>query len=253
MSPIEPPAAQRALMRAISPDRLTTYQHAAAQAGQDVLDLYLWDRDTAAAALADIAILEVAMRNAMHTALAGIAGRPDWYAVDIGLDDRSLKAITAAWSRLPDVQRTPGRVVAQLMFGFWRDLLERGGSRGAGPLRTQANYDDLWRQGLYRAFPGGRLEARAAGEQWTRTWTLDVVKEVHALRNRAAHHEPLVNGLPMPGENRRIGIDRGHESCQRLAAILDRDLAAWLATNSQLQARLGNRPTAGHAAPAAGP
>ena len=74
------------------------------------------------------------------------------------------------------------------MFGFWRDLLERGGSRGAGPLRTQANYDDIWRQGLYRAFPGGRLEARAAGEQWTRTWTLDVVKEVHALRNRAAHH-----------------------------------------------------------------
>jgi hypothetical protein len=210
VSSIQQPAARQSLMRAISPDRLSTYQWAAARAGQDVLDLYLWDRDTAAAALADIAVLEAAMCNAMHASLATMSGRPDWYRLDIGLDDRSVKAITGAWNRLPEPQRTPAASSPNSCSASGRDLLERGGTRGAGPLRTQANYDDIWRQGLYRTFPGGRLESRASGEQWTRTWAPDVVKEVHALRNRRrppratrqrpahARREPQVRHPPRP-------------------------------------------------------
>lgn len=82
-----------ALIKAISPNRLTTYQSASFTSQCDVLDLYVWDRDLAAAAMADIAILEVAMRNAMSKVLEQVAGRADWYAVDIGLDNRSLRAV----------------------------------------------------------------------------------------------------------------------------------------------------------------
>ncbi|MEV4637652.1 hypothetical protein AB0J80_09900 [Actinoplanes sp. NPDC049548] len=231
-----------ALEKAISPDRLHTYRSEAASRGCDHLDLYVWDRDTAAAAMADIAILEVAMRNAMNDALARLAGRPDWYSVELGLDDRSLKAVAKAWVEVPPARRTPGRVVAQLMFGFWRNLLEVGGHYGAGPRRQQARYETLWVREISKAFPGGRAEARTTGGQFTRAWTLGVVKEVHALRNRAAHHEPLVKGFPMPGENRRLALQQGLDACLKLSRLLDRDLAGWLSANSQLAQALTRAP-----------
>ncbi|HVY11459.1 MAG TPA: hypothetical protein VHB18_15065, partial [Mycobacteriales bacterium] len=149
------PQERLALENAISPIRLQTYRTAAAAASCDDIELYLWDRDLAAAAIADIAILEVALRNAMNSVLAQLAGQPDWYAVDIGLDNRSLTAVAKAWNEVPAARRTPGRVVAQLMFGFWRNLLEAGGDVGAGPLKRRVHYEDLWRAGLQRAFPGG--------------------------------------------------------------------------------------------------
>jgi hypothetical protein len=235
-----PDPQRAALERAISPDRLGTYQNAARATGRDALELYVWDRDVAAGAMADIAVLEVAMRNAMNGALTRRANRPDWYAADIGLDNRSLQAVAKAWGEVPESRRSPGRVVAQLMFGFWRNLLESGGVVGAGPLKRTVNYEDLWRSDLHLAFRGGRAVAKGEGSQFTRTWTLDIVKNVHALRNRAAHHEPLLNGIPIPGENRRITAADGSAACFMLARLLDRDLASWLSSNSRLEsARLG--------------
>lgn len=176
------PEQRRALSEAISPDRLATYQGAARAGGVDVLELYLWDRDLAAAALADIAVVEVALRNAMDTGLAELARGEDWYAVD------------------------------------------------------------LWRGGMHRAFLGGRAEAASVGRRSTRTWTLGVVNPVIALRNRAAHHELLVNGFPLPGESRRLSAQESHQACLRLARILNRDLASWLQNHSQLAERLSQRP-----------
>lgn len=229
---------REALLRAISPDRVAGYSRVAERLGVDVLALYLWDRDLAAAAVADIAILEIAMRNAMSRHLSTRADRADWYAAEIGLDDRSRLTITKAWNQVPTATRTPGRVIAQLMFGFWRDLLEAGGHVGAGPLRRATDYESLWRSHLHRAFPGGRAVAAAESAQFTRVWTLGIVREVHALRNRVAHHEPLVNGLPIPGENRRISASQCWDSCARLAALLDRDLHGWFVSNSRLATTL---------------
>ncbi|MWV48957.1 hypothetical protein GRS96_06650 [Rathayibacter sp. VKM Ac-2803] len=206
--------------------------------------LYLWDRDVAAAAMADIAILEVALRNAMSEALERRAGRPDWYSEDVGLDNRSLAAPSRAWQDVPANRRTPGRVVAQLMFGFWRNLLESGGDIGTGPLRRPVSYETLWRDDLHTAFPGGRAVAASEGAHYTRTWTLRVLKDIHALRNRAAHHEPILTGIPLPGEGRRISAGQGSRACLTLASILDRDLASWLRGNSRLADALAAEPTA---------
>src|SRR5664279_3611671 len=150
-------AERAARERAISTDRLTTYRRAAAAAGCDVLDLYLWDREAAAAVLADIAILEVALRNAMHNVLTAHYLREDWYASDVPLDDRSRRALVQAWERLGKDQRTPGRVVARLMFGFWSGLLDAGGHNGL----FKCDYEQLFRDVLRLAFPGGPPEARA--------------------------------------------------------------------------------------------
>lgn len=240
------PAERAALLKAVSADRLGTYV-AAAKSG-DPLALYLWDRDLAVAVLRDVAILEVALRNAMHAALSTQAGRDDWYAVDIGLDSRSQDAVVAAWSKLPAARRTPGRVVAQLMFGFWRNLLEAGGHAGKGPLQRRCDYELLWRNGLNKAFPGGKADARRAAGHFTRPTTLVTVSAVHALRNRAAHHEPLVDGYPLPGQKDSAGVPvrltvrDGHGECLKLARLLDRDLASWMGRASRVPALLAVRP-----------
>ena len=93
----------------------------------------------------------------------------------------------------------------------------------------------LWRKGLDKTFSNGRQYARAVEERWTRKYALDIVKTVHALRNRVAHHEPLVNGIPLPGENRRIALENATQACFALAMILDRDLHAWLMDNSKMK------------------
>lgn len=77
----------------------------------------------------------------------------------------------------------------------------------------------------------------------------DVVKRIHALRNRVSHHEPLLDGVKMPGEgNRRITLSQAHRASVMLAKCLDRDLGAWFERTSQLRTlilldpRVGKRP-----------
>jgi hypothetical protein len=68
------------------------------------------------------------------------------------------------------------------------------------------------------------------------------------LRNRAAHHEPLVGGFPLNGQKDRHGnpmrlsVRQGHEAYLRLAQMIDRDLGAWLTNNSTVPALLAAKP-----------
>lgn len=234
-----------ALDQAISVDRFGTYLRAGGGDHGRARALYLWDRDVASAVLADVAIVEVALRNALDDALVRMHGR-HWYTHDIGLDDRSRTKLANAWRDLPRARRTPGRVVAQLMLGFWVDLLDSGGTVGREPQQWDVHYDDLWRAGLARAFPGGRVEASALGARFSRSWTHQQVRTVQALRNRAAHHEPLVNGVPLPGQRQsgrpRISVREGHQACLLVLRMIDRDLGDWAYEQSRVPTELARRP-----------
>jgi len=103
----------------------------------------------------------------------------------------------AARSRVADAKDTlqlvnrplePGRIVAELSFGFWERLLAHG---PPGKL----NYEmALWRPAIHRAFPNSRLRR------------VDVHKRfpgLRDLRNRIAHHEPIF-GRPLAIEYQTI-------------------------------------------------
>lgn len=63
----------------------------------------------------------------------------------------------------------PGKVVAELNFGFWRYLLT-------------ARYEaSLWTPALRHCFPIGLA----------RSTVYDPVENINAFRNRVAHHEPI--------------------------------------------------------------
>ncbi|MDP5228214.1 MULTISPECIES: hypothetical protein [Arthrobacter] len=234
-------AHSQALDIAVTPIRMGTYLAAAQQDATLARDFYVWDRDIAAAFLADIAIVEVALRNAMDVQLVKAYGA-DWYSQDIGLDSPSRSKLAQAWDRLPQARRTHGHLVAGLMFGFWRGLLEPGGYVGKEPQRFHFSHEGLWNSVLSKAFRGGRLVAAADGSQFTRSWTLGVVSIVHAVRNRAAHHEPFVSGFPLPGQQTRLQIQDGHDACLKLTGLLDRDLADWMRNTSSLPGLIGTRP-----------
>jgi hypothetical protein len=242
-----PPRQTAALIRAISPDRLAMYLSAASGDQDRAVALYLWDRDLAAAMFSDIAILEVALRNALNDALNSTYG-PEWYTKDIGLDDRSRAALAAAWNPMPKAIRTQGRLVSRLMFGFWEQLLNTGGYVGKEPQAFKMNYEDLWRAGLSQAFRGGRHEARAAQARFSRDWTSGIVVAVKAIRNRAAHHEPFLLGVPLPGQKDqhghplRLSASEAHEKYMQLGRMLDRSLAQWLRKTSTVADLIVARP-----------
>lgn len=206
--------------------------------------------------LADIAILEVALRNSMHEAAAAVWGS-HWYAsINVPLDDRTSNNLNRAWGHLhasvrnrPDDPDVPGRLIAQCMFGFWTNLLDAGSYVGKEPRRYEVDYEALWLQAFKSAFPGGRAEARAQRHttsasvpNFTREWTHSVCKTVNELRNRVAHHEPIINGFPLNGQRARKSAAEGHDVCMTLARMIDRDLGKWLSMNSTVPGMLASRP-----------
>lgn len=270
-SPTQPSDPHADLLSSISPPRFQTFLAAASGDTVRAGELYVWNRDLSVAILADIAVLEVALRNAMHDQ-ASAAWGTHWYAdPNVTLDERSSRQLAASWKFLhqsikqrPTDTDVPGRVVAQCMFGFWTNLLDAGSHISAPPRRVTVNYDLLWDAAFKGAFPGGRTEARAQRRQllaqlptgapqsailrirqsvnFTRSWVHGVCKNVNDLRNRVAHHEPLVNGFPLNGQHQRMSAADGHEQIRLLARMLDRRLATWIDQNSTVPALLQQRP-----------
>jgi len=73
------PEQAAALTHAISADRLNTYLRLTDRDVERATALYIWNRDLSLAILADIAIVEVALRNALHMQLSATWGER-WYA-----------------------------------------------------------------------------------------------------------------------------------------------------------------------------
>ncbi|MEV6461489.1 Abi family protein [Streptomyces albidoflavus] len=250
---IQPTAAQLKLMEPlISRPRLAPYLTAAG-APAAAMELYLWNVRLAAAFTEVIALAEIILRNAMAEQLAAAYG-PTWYARSDLFDDRTIRGFQSTWRgiTMPSDPGTgkpatktlrsipAGKMVAESTFGCWVNLLDKGGTRGDGPYRQNVDYDStLWRKALHRAFPnsGGK-----------RATVFTTASHVRSLRNRAAHHEPLLDGLPLTGQTdrrgrpRRLSLPDAHQEVLRLVEYVDKDVAAWLTQSSRVPQALAVRP-----------
>ncbi|HAF71883.1 MAG TPA: hypothetical protein DCL06_02035 [Corynebacterium variabile] len=166
--------------------------------------LYGRDRRLAAAFFQDISILEIALRNAIDRALSDRSGAL-WFASSrMNRDARTTRQLCHAWVRIPDGFRQHpehsgtirGRLISTCMFGLWVSILDSGGGTGLPEPRDLARHDEIRdRELLFAAFPGGQLVAtaeRGAAGTLTRSWIHEQVRKIHPLRNRVAHHEPLI-------------------------------------------------------------
>jgi hypothetical protein len=169
------------LERRISAERFAPYRAATSGDLGRALRRYEQNTEISAAFWAVLSDLEVVVRNAMHERLSAWSvsqyGRPDWYrdrgrifSAQTAADIRGARRHAAAGGRT----ESPGRIIAELPFGFWRFLLSRRYERS------------LWLPCLRDAFPGIRGRGM-------RRDVHDAMRDLHLLRNRIAHHEPIHN------------------------------------------------------------
>lgn len=159
------------LEEVISLERLSTYLRASNGNKQIALKLYLWNSEISAAFYLPLQGLEVALRNALHSALSRKYGNGHWYDM-APIDARAQEMVAKAKT---EVQRShgivnPPHVVAELSFGFWLSLLNR------------QYHQTLWIPVLGKAFPNAHK---------SRAEINDALSPLRTLRNRIAHHEPI--------------------------------------------------------------
>lgn len=215
MAADEPDAAP--IAAALSPERLAPYLRATGGDLNAAVRLYEWNLAVSGALYEALGILEVVLRNALSTQLTAhhgtLAGQ--WYNDPLGvLSGLAHEDIAAARRRVRKLRRpeTPGRVVAELSFGFWKFLLAK---------RYEAT---LWTGYLRHAFPNLQPQSR--------TVVYRALDELHTVRNRIAHHEPI--------HSRDLTADT--LTIYRLLDWIDADVRAWAVSLSRLQPIIAARP-----------
>lgn len=201
----------------ISPERLAPYLRASGSDLTAAIRLYEWNLAVSGALYEALGILEVVLRNALSTQLAAHHGTLPGHWYDDPLDVLSEFAhedIAVARRRLRKLRRpeTPGRMVAELSFGFWKFTLAK---------RYEAT---LWTGYLRHAFPHLQPQSRAT--------VYRALDALHTVRNRIAHHEPI--------HSRDLTADT--LAISHVLDWIDRDVRAWAVTISRLQSTIATRP-----------
>ncbi|MEU1178064.1 hypothetical protein ABZ464_10500 [Streptomyces sp. NPDC005820] len=183
------------MLRDLSLPRLRRYIRAAHGDARTAERLYWWNIEVSAALLGSLHCLELALRNAVHSALVRHHGRPDWWTV-APLNERGRRLVEDARRSCGRRLRrtTPDDMVAELTFGFWTSLLSSGYDR------------DFWVPVLHTAFP----HYRGRRDRLYRDLTSLVL-----LRNRVMHHEPV--------HHRHLAAD--HDTIYRVLGYLSLELA----------------------------
>jgi hypothetical protein len=212
------PGELRTLEHRISAERFAPYR--AATAGDLELAMRRYERNTelSAAFWAVLSDLEILVRNAMDEKLSAWSvaryGRPDWY-LDRGkvFTAQTAGDIETARRHAIGYGRTEsaGRIIAELPLGFWRFLLSRRYERS------------LWLPCLRDAFPGIRGRGM-------RRDVHDAMRDLHLLRNRIAHHEPIHN-RPL-GELHAVALTTAGWICPTTRC--------WIAARSRVPALLAD-------------
>lgn len=216
----------------LSTPRFEVYLATAAGGRALALALYDWNTEVSSAFHQDLAHLEVGLRNAYDRALT--AGdppdAPSWVFTpyryfppiyrrakngaryDANRQQRKNleDALDSARRNSGASQPAPGKVIAELNFGFWRHLTARHQDR------------TLWVPYLHTGFRRGT----------TRTQVDPPVTRLHKLRNRVAHHEPLL----------AADLEARHIDILTVAGLLSPPLRDHLVARSRVPAVLAERP-----------
>ena len=218
----------------LSTARFATYLTAAAGSRPKALALYEWNAHTACVIQQDLCHLEIGLRNAYDAAIrAHWTGPSDWTntpaavfpptlstrgrrgshqpkaAVDINAKQRAL--LVKARQDAGGHSAPSGKVIAELSLGFWRYL------------SAKSHEKTLWIPYLHHAFPAGTDRGRDVDSR---------IQRLHVLRNRVAHHEPLL----------RVKLAARLADITDLATLINPDLGAYIAATSRIPHAIATRP-----------
>jgi hypothetical protein len=197
-----------------SPERLAPYYALAGGDKELGIKLYGWNSALSQALYTPLQGLEVTLRNGIGAQLLAAYG-PQWYELNPGpplmypLPEMLLSARTELGKRgiVPD----HGRIIAELNWGFWTGILAK-------------RYEQLWRSHLRKVF--------IAPGPLTRDKIYVPLDDLRRLRNRIAHHEPILN--------RNIAAD--YAAILELISYVSPTTSAWIDDQSEVLQVLAARP-----------
>ena len=224
------------LERAISAPRMSTYRRAAVN-DDHAWALYRWNVELSAAVAPLVADLEVALRNVINEQLCVRFGREDWWASkDLLLDDITAEMLAEVVRKhhkeIVAGKVGPGKVVANATLGVWVHLLGRGGHSALG--RTIDYETRLWRPALRFAFSIGTFTKSGRERRPTRAQVHSRAVLFQRLRNRVAHHKPILDGIRHPVTNEWIDLIDVWEKVVELLDWISTDLSQWHRNNNLL-------------------
>jgi hypothetical protein len=167
------------LERTMSIARLSRYVRATGGDQAKALKLYEDNMALSEALFGFLHGLEVTVRNSLHyemsTALRGVDWLRDGLPLPWPIAPRlsftgPMNDMVAEARRAAGIGAPIGKVIAELPFGFWPNLISK-------------QFHALWSARLHKAFPHAHVPRRAVH------WRLEVIRR---LRNRIAHHEPIL-------------------------------------------------------------
>ncbi len=161
------------LKQSLSQERLGSYLALSDNNLREAISLYERNTSLSEALYGLLQGLEVALRNAMHRELSLGLARDDWYnsvTWQVAQQEQIDNAKDSLQKKAKPI--VPGGMVAELTFGFWVGL--------TGPKYSV----DLWERHLYKAFPNAKLGRKQLNKR---------LESIRLLRNRVAHHEPILS------------------------------------------------------------
>jgi cytosine deaminase len=198
------------LERALSTDRLAPYYVQARGDSWVAIRLYECNTKLSEALYGVVQALEVLLRNKIHSQLEAHTGVADWYDRVRFLDPERNEVENAKRS-IADrgVSVTPGRVVAELNFGFWLRLFS-------------GQYEkEFWVKHLRKLYSATRQ----------RKAVHDRLMQIKTLRNRIAHHETLIRRNPQ----------KDYRDLLEAIGWLSPIVPAWVKTTNCFEARFAER------------
>lgn len=244
----------------LSEARFQTYRQCTSS-DEEAFALYLWNLRLTGGVFEMIGIVEIALRNAIDEQLRiwnvlqpprqgqiyddkwlKSPARPLWAilnthtqnGVKSTYNDAKYRAVQDSNLRHPGHPRhnhpvTHDDALAHVTFGLWPRFFPDArlenvdlSSLTADARRKESAKRVIWDQALCHAFPGqGRSYTIA---HW--------VERIHALRNRVAHHEPLI----------LADIASYHRTAARLLRAVDPAIGSWYAGTSRVPRILRSCP-----------
>lgn len=177
------------------------------------MHLYLLNSRLSEALYTPLHIFEVVLRNRIHMIASEleIGDRQQlWFdRSHFQIGYRQKEKIAKARQELSRDRKAhePHRIVAALNFGYWTSFF--------GP-----EYETIWQRGL------NRIARTPDGKGLTRKAFSGPLLQIRFLRNRIAHHEPVIHW----------DLGKHHDEILRLTGYLSAEAALWSERHSRFRA-----------------
>ena len=197
------------LEKVLAVERLDAYRQDGAQPVV-ALGRYLCNMALCEALYSPLQIAEIALRNSIHANLSVRFRTEKWYdSIPVNWPDLQKEQIAAAKKQLLKDGKpvTPGRMVAELHFGFWTGFFNKShANTGIGHA--------LARQVFARA-PHWARDMKKLETRWD---------GIRKLRNRVFHHERIIHWLDLDAQHAEILDVTGwiNPELREMAVALDR-------------------------------